>query len=246
MAGACFGYSPATPIIMHPTPLSSRLFVSGVLLLLFTACATTPEAPEVTAEGLTKVAHSRADLVYVRSGVSFAGYKKVMLFEPTIAFRKHWQTDIQMETPARPVTDADMAKMIAMGKKLLIEAFNRELTKAGYTLVLEPGPDVLAVRPAIMDLDVYAPDPNKELLTSFNKTYTDGAGSATLAIELYDSVTSQLLARAYDQRSGEDNSRSWGVQRNQQTNIQDASFAMSEWARMFVKGLERAKEAKAP
>jgi len=225
-----------------PAPRSFRLIPLGALLLV-TACATA--APQVTPDGLTEVRNTRADALYVRSGVSFAGYTKVVIIEPTIAFRKDWQADKKMEQPLRPVTDADMAKMIAMGKKLLVEQFARALTKAGYTLANETGADVLAIKLAIQDLDVAAPDPNNDAGSSFNKTYS-AASEATLAIELYDSVTGQLLARAYDRRSGETRSSSSATERTQQTNITDASYAMGQWARLLVKGLEDAKAAKVP
>src|SRR4051812_22404913 len=113
-----------------------------VALFLFVACATIPQASEVTADGLTQVTKAKVDLVYVRAGVSFASYKKVVLLEPTVAFKKNWQADTSLEAAKYQVSDEDMAKMIATGKKMLTDEFTQRLTKAGYTLVNEAGADV--------------------------------------------------------------------------------------------------------
>ena len=226
-----------TPRLQLPAVLALVLFLTA------SAVAATP--PETTPDGLALVRKSTADLVYRRPGVSFAGYKKVLLVEPTIAFQKNWQTNVNFQTPARPVTDADMQKMIAKGKELLLVALATELTKAGYALATGTGPDVLAVKPAIFDLDVYAPQPDN-LDASWTQTYTHGVGSATLMVELYDSTSGQLLARGYDQKSSEDNHSTWAVPRNQASNTADARRAFDDWAAMLAQGLERAKAEKVP
>jgi len=228
----------------HSTPRSSRLVLSATLFLL-AAGATVPVFSEVTPDGLTQVKKAKADLVYVRSGVSFAGYNKVVLLEPTVAFRKNWQADGSVAAAKRPVTEAEMAKMIDTGKKMLVDEFSRRLAKAGYTLVTAAGPDVLAIKSAILELDINAPAPDSQI-GSPNKVYSDRTGEATLVVELYDSVTGQLLARAYDQTAGDYDSFRRNTERTQNTNIQDAEYVMSDWARKLVKGLERAKEAKIP
>ena len=222
-----------------------RLLAALGLMLVFAGRASAAAAPETTPDGLALVKKTSADLVYRRPGVSFAGYTKILLVEPTIAFRKHWKTDINFETPARPVSDADMQKIIAKGKELLLEELAEELTKAGYTLATGRGVDVLAVKPQILDLDVFAPQPDNLPATMAN-TYTKGVGEATLVIELFDAVSGQLLVRAFDKKSSEDNRSTWTVPRNQASNTADARRAFSDWAAMLAKGLERAKAEKAP
>lgn len=54
---------------------------------------------------------------------------------------------------------------------------------------------MLLVKPSIIDLDIYAPDQNKQAGKRV-KTYTEAAGETTLSIELYDSITQQNLVRA--------------------------------------------------
>ncbi len=207
-------------------------------------CATAPSLPDVTEDGLTRVKSSEADVVYILPGAQFGGYTKVALLEPEISFRKNWQSDKNMEQPMRSVSDSGMEKMIAMGKKLLKEEFTKELTKGGFVVSEVTGPDVLIVRASVLNLDLYAPDPDN-MAGIWTKTYTDGAGEATMAIELYDSVTRQLLARAYDDKVGSMDGFGWRAgQRTQFTNINDARMVFGDWGQMLVEGLKRAKAAK--
>ena len=60
---------------------------------------------------------------------------------------------------------------------LFMEVFTEELEKGGYQLATERAEDVLIVKPAIIDLDVNAPDIRT---ASRVETYARSAGSMTL------------------------------------------------------------------
>jgi len=200
--------------------------------------------PDTLPNGLVRVKKSEAGLVYVRPDADLSGYTQFLLVEPTIAFRKHWKNDINAQRPTDRISDSDMAKMITEGKKLLIEQFGEVLTKAGYPSATGAGPNVLIVKADIVELDILAPDPNNTA-GMWNRTYTDGAGSATLSLSLYDSVTGQLLVEAMDTQGGSNSSYAWRTQRTRTTNIADARMAFGAWAEMLVEGLKKAKVAKA-
>ena len=213
------------------------------VVLLLAAC-TTSNYPDVSHDGLTRVAKSKADAVYKLPGADMADYDKVMILEPQISFRNYWQQDMNRSRTFDRISDDDMVKMIERGQVLLVEEFTKELEKGGYPVVTKAGPGVLAIKPSIIDLDVTAPDPNN---TSgiWVETYSRGAGEATLELELYDSVSSQLLMRAFDRKYEMDDGFSWRFQRTQATNTQDALRAFSDWARMLVRGLNQAKASPA-
>ena len=141
------------------------------------------------------------------------------------------------------ISDRDMEKMIARGKELFDKEFKKVLEKKGYPVVDEIGSDTLIVRPAIINLDIYAPDPDNTN-GMWNKVYTDGAGQATLYVELFDGPSSQILAKAYDHKDGSMSGASWRMPRTRSSNINDARNAMNDWANALVNGLERAKEQK--
>lgn len=222
----------------------SASFLSALILAFAAAPSVSAAAPETTEDGLVLQKKTRADVVYRRPDASFAEYKKVALVEPEVAFQKNWKSSYNLKNPRNKITDAELASMISKGREMLKQAFAEALTKAGYTLVTEPGPDVLSVKVSILDVEVSVPDPGNQL-GAFNTTYSQGAGAATLVIELYDSTSRQVLARAFDRKTSSDKSYGWGTSRDQRTNTADASYAFGTWADMFVKGLERAKESAA-
>jgi len=228
---------------MKTKAASFRLFVLLALALAATAGAAAA-APETTEDGLVLVKKSKADAVYRRPGVAFSDYTKVTLLEPLIAFQKDWQEKHNRENWRNQISDADMATMIAKGKELLKEEFTAVLNKKGYPVVAGSGKDVLGIRVLVLNLDVAAPDPNNAV-GSFTKVYTEGAGSATLVVELYDSVTWQVIARAFDHKMDQGTGHAGASERDHQTNVADASYAFHSWAQQLVKGLERAKQSEA-
>ncbi len=115
------------------------------------------------------------------------------------------------------VSKQDMDRM----KKTLSEEFNKvfteELQKGGYKIVDKGAEDVLLLRPAIINLDIAAPDTMSPGMT---RTFAASAGEMTLYMELYDSTSSAILGRVTDAESARDYGR---VQiSNRVTNIQEA------------------------
>jgi len=224
---------------MKTKAIACSLLVSLVLALAGPAFAAIPGAPETTEDGLALVKKSKADILYRRPGATFGGYTKMLLVEPQIAFEKDWANTYNRDARTQ-VTAADLQTIIAKGRVLLLQEFTKMLEKNGYSLVTAAGDDVLEVRVSLLDLAITVPDPNNNI-GQFNKTYTQSAGSATLVVELYDSGTGQVLARAYEREAGSAVAK--GVARDHSTNVDDATYAFSMWAKMLVRGLERAKEA---
>ncbi len=64
------------------------------------------------------------------------------------------------------------------------------MTEKGFPVVDEAGPDVLLLRPALINVDVAAPD---IMTAGMQNTYVRSAGAMTLYMEMYDSATSTLI-----------------------------------------------------
>ena len=77
------------------------------------------------------------------------------------------------------------------------DIFAEQFRRAGYEVVTRPGPGVLRVSTAVINLFVTAPDLQSP---GRGRTYTVNAGEATLVLETRDSMTNALLARAFDRR----------------------------------------------
>lgn len=220
------------------------LTVTTLLSLMLAPAAFAKKShPDVTFDGLERVKKSKADLVYVLPEADLSGYNRVIILEPEIAFRKNWQSDQNSGRMSNRISNKDMERMIKDGKKLFLDEFSKVLEKKGYTTAEEPDDDVLLVRPSIVDLDVKAPDPNN-MNSMWTKVYSEDAGEATLVIELYDSVTKQVLVRAIDHKHDIGDSFGMRMPRTQSTNAMDAREAFASWARMLANGLDKAKSAK--
>lgn len=218
--------------------LSITLIAAAVLLA---GCeSTSTSAPLVSEDGLVRIKSKRAEVVYVQPGASLDGYDKIMLTEPRISFRQDWKSDWNMDNPMNRVDDRYMAEAVATGQRLLLEEFERTLTKKGFTIVDQPGSDVLMVKPAIIDLDIFAPDPNNTA-GMWSKTYSNGSGRATLFLELFDSSSQQILVRVMDTKDNENDGYTWRVQRNRTTNMADARGAFASWGTDLANGLIQAQ-----
>jgi len=192
------------------------------------------EAPEYTVEGLKLVPNTKLALVYAEEGADLSQYDRVYITEPFVAFKKNWKRDQNRGTLR--VSNSDMDRIKKGVAELFMEVFTAELTKGGYTLANERAEDVLIVKPAIIDLDVKAPDVRS---AGRVETFTTSAGSMTLYIELYDSETDDLLAKAVDRKADRDSGfMQW------QTKVQNTAAAkkmMQPWAEALRTGLDDAR-----
>jgi len=218
--------------------MKTFLLVLSIMILgaapVATVAKSKKEAPEYTVEGLKLVPNTKLALVYAEEGADLAQYDRVYITEPFVSFKKNWKRDQNRGTLR--VSNSDMDRIKKGVAELFMEIFTAELTKGGYSLANERAEDVLIVKPAIVDLDVKAPDVRS---AGRSETYTTSAGSMTLYIELYDSETDDLLAKAVDrQAEREKGFMQW------QTKIQNVAAAkkmMQPWAEALRTGLDDAR-----
>ena len=218
-----------------------KLLIILSFILLGTMSVTTiaknkKELPEYTVEGLKRVPNPKnLAIVYAEEGADLSQYDRVYLVEPYVAFKKNWQRDQNRGTIRVKTSDMDRIKVNV--KELFMEVFTEELEKGGYELASERAEDVLIVKPAIIDLNVNAPDIRTAGRTN---TYTDYAGSMTLYIELYDSETDDLLAKALDPTA--DRQTGFMQWQTGPANRAAGKRMMRPWAEALRKGLDRARE----
>lgn len=207
------------------------------LMLAVIAPVEAHKYPDITEEGLVRIADSRFEAVYVMEGADFSGYDKILLEDASVAFRKNWQRDLNRSRAASGrVRDADVQKIKDELSAMLSQVFREELTEGGYAMVDSGGQDVLRIRPAIVDLDITAPDLNQVGSVS---SYSESAGRATLVLELYDSETGALIAKGVD--SKRDHHKGYMQWRTSVSNRADAKRALRDWARTLREGLDEAR-----
>ena len=195
----------------------------------------------VTADGLERVKVKGVDLAYRAPGATLSGYARVRIEPVEVAFRKDF--DPTHTTSRLRLTAKELEPMRERTGILVREEFSRELERGGYQITESAGPDVLEVRARIADLYVNAPD-TMEAGRSYS--FTMNAGEMTLVLELRDSETGQVLARAYDRREARETGQlNWTTS---VSNEADAREIARRWARILHQRLDaaRATGAEAP
>ncbi len=156
---------------------------SGVAL----AANPPPPGSNLVRGGLEAVRNMSA--IHARARISV--HTKVILEPTQIALsRKNWQRDYNSTASglSRRISDADVERAITEGGKATIIIFAKAFADGGYPVVTTPGPDVLTVRTAIINLRVTAPD---KMTAGRSRTYASDPGSTgdIGIIEVRDSVS---------------------------------------------------------
>ena len=183
--------------------------------------------PETTPEGLVLQKSTNSRVSYVKPGATFAQYNRVAILEPLVEIEKDWQKDYNSSRLGLEgrVTDKDIERMKTGLAAEFMKVFTRELQdKGGYQVVDTAAPDVLLLRPALLNVEVNAPD---IMTAGINATVVRSAGQMTLFLELWDSQTNTLLARIMDAEADMD---SFAKQANRVTNVQAADRILGSWA----------------
>ena len=196
--------------------------------------------PEVTIEGLQLIKDSNLALVYAEPGINLGQYSKVYLDDAYIAFKKNWQRDQNRHHPQK-INAEDMARMKAELSSLFREVFSKTLEEGGYELVTERAEDVLLLKPAIINLDLIAPD---TMDANRGNSFSETTGEMTLYLELYDSLTDDLIAKALDRKI--DRQTGYFQWQNRVTNRAAANRILQVWANVLKEGLDEARNTGVP
>ncbi len=202
---------------------------SALAALLCAACASEPSTRnlEVTHDGLVRVANSKVERAWVKPGVDFSQYTEAGLLDCFVSFRRNWKMNHQ------GVRTRDMERIKSELSDEFRQIFTKALESGGYPVVTDAADHVLLIRPAIIDLDVAAPD---TMSAGRSESFTTSPGVMTLVIELYDSVSNEILARAIDRKRA----RNVGNLRwtTSGTNRDAARKILGRWADLLVSRLD--------
>lgn len=207
---------------------STSLFIAVLLLSLVNGAAelVADELSQVTHDGLHLVPDTEVAAAWVKPDADFSGYDKFLILDAYVAFKKNWVIE-KNRSSVQTITQRDIEQIKGAMADLFHEVFVEELgTNGRYTVVESPASDVLLLRPAIIDLDVTAPDLDT---VSAVRTFAASAGAATLYLELYDSVSGEILARVLD-RQAANNAGHIMRYTNKVTNRAAAKEILAGWA----------------
>lgn len=204
------------------------------IIALWLAVALVPAAvlragealPKTSEDGLELRKQTKQRVVYVKPGASVSQYESVAILDPHIEFSKNWMRDYNSSTrgASQKITDKDLEKAKEDLSTQFKTVFREELTKGGYQVKNGAEPGVLILRPALVNIEVNAPD---LMSPGRSTTYVQSAGQMTLYLELWDGATSTILARVLDAQS---DSTVYTQNANTVTNKWAAERIMRDWA----------------
>lgn len=223
----------------HENPRRLVILLGSLLAIAAPGLLVAADPPQTTPEGMELIKRTDSRIVYAMPGATLEPYSKILLLDCFVAFRKDWMRDYNRDASfSLRVNDRDMERIKTGLAEEFKKVFEEVLVEAGHEIVDETGPDVLIIRPAIINLEVTAPD-----IQSASRTHTvvRSAGEMTLFVELYDSMTSAIIARILDAQEGDRNGIA--MEANRITNTSEARRIMRDWATELEGHLGEARAA---
>ena len=179
------------------------------VMLMAGGCAQTSRAPDIADSGFLGADYAllkpgkpdQAQLVYLRPGVEWSRYRKILL-DPVTGWKGK-------ESAGRGISAHDEQMLV----NYFYSVIHGALEKEGFTLVTSPGPDTLRGRVAItkaqesdVALNVISTViPALHALSSLEKAATGKpsfVGEAQIEVKATDAATGELLAAGIDHRVG--------------------------------------------
>ena len=187
-----------------------RTFLVGVVTVGHLAgCATTSSGPptiqtgpdaEVSVDGLYRVNNSVMALAYMKPDIDLRGYTALMIDPVTVAYQKDPQgrrraVGVGAGSSNFALSSSQMEDLKSWFQEAVVEALTSD---DGYRIVDTPGPDVLRITAELLDLIVRIPT---QASAGRNRTFVSSYGEVTLVVEVRDSESGEILARAADRRN---------------------------------------------
>jgi hypothetical protein len=175
-----------------------KLIVIFAMTGSLSACGPQPTQPlptgDVNVEGLREVSARNFESAFVRPGLDFSRYNKLMVNELELAFRTPDRSQNQFPLGEDQKTRFRAAMAVAFGEELG-QLQNLEL-------VTEPGPDVLDLNVRVQD--IVARTPGTRVGTIGRASFAlETVGQMTLVLEIRDSESEEVLIRVFDRRAFE-------------------------------------------
>ena len=218
-----------------------------VPLLLATACTSTAQPQiqtgneaEVTFDGLKRVDNTIMDSVRARPDIDLRGIDKLIFVPIGVSYR-----DVEPSDPTTALRRSTRSRETELREfqldeetKALFEAeigavFAEEVSASKvYTIVEEPGPDVIAVGVALLDVVSRVP-PQAQ---SQPRVFIEMVGEATLVLEIRGSMSNTVYLRAVDRRAAAQQSQM--IESNRVTNAAEIRRLGRRWGQITREGLE--------
>jgi len=206
--------------------------VIGMMLLSLATFSTAAEKKHeqlITAQaeplGFIKNKSRFLDRVYLKPGVNFSDY-------PAVQFAELDTSNVSVRQPPSSnhdfneewvLTDKDKTSL----QKEYLESVNEELIESGKFKAASSGGKTLLVKTTLLEIAPLAVKDDFKSRPIISKIYTEGAGTMTIKIEIYDAQTNTLIGVIGD-RADLGNRRL--EENNRVTTKRQVSLAFDRWA----------------
>ncbi len=190
----------------------------------------------VTVDGLHQVKWEPFRTTYVKPGADLQVYDKVVV-DP---FHVSYKTPPHPRNRMRESMDSNYAlspSAIASIEQHAHDAFVKALGESeNFTVVQEPGPDVLRIRGQIVNLQITVP--TRQDMDPDETVYAQSAGQMTLILEARDSVSGEPLVRVGEAQAIESAGGAW-FESNPAANGSAVRGILNDWARKLRRELDQ-------
>jgi len=212
--------------------LNSRLIFCTLLVLSVSVLADTAP-PEAAVSDLEVIEQDKYGEFLAAGNVDWSSYSKVQLEKGTVAFRKNWVRDQRRHSDI-VIRERDEERIKSDMSDLLHKILTGELTgKGGYEMTDQSGADAMRFTPRIVDLDIIAPDRVRD---NIGFALADSKLSMTLELEIYDSVSGELLAKSWQYQ--DDPYKGYMEEANSVSNRQAARLMLLRWSTWLQERLD--------
>lgn len=196
---------------------------------------------ETSYDGLVQVKRTGYRNVWVKPGVDISVYSKIVPGPTQFHYREVRET-LRTTTARRSSSATEFTIQEDSRVRLeetMAEIFLEEMSESEYfTLVDEPGRDVLRVWGGLYDIVSNVPPDNVGRST----IYLTRVGQATLVLQIEDSMTGEILARVVDRRAAES---AFAQRSSTVTSRAEVRRLARTWARLLRNGLDKWHESAA-
>lgn len=221
--------------------------LGALCLCALAACAAAPtpelqsgQDAEFTFDGLVKVDNTIMDSVWARNDIDLTSFRKVLFVpvgvsyrdvepsDPTTALRRTPRTrvpelrEFQLDDETKTYFETEIGK-----------AFSEEVSMSRvYQVVEKPGPDVLEIGVALLDVVSRVPPQ----AATQPGVYIESVGEATLVLEIRGSMSNTIYLRAVDRRAAQQQSEM--IESNRVSNAAEIRRLGRRWGTIVREGLE--------
>jgi hypothetical protein len=220
--------------------VKNTIFIAAALFLV--ACASseptiqTGEDAEVTFDGLHVVDNSAFKAAWADPDIDFSRYTKFIAGGAFFEFRAVKKGNSTMRATSSQdefwIDEKDQARL----EEEVGKVFREELAKSErFTETDTPGPDVLIIRGGLHDIVSRVPPD----MVGRGDIYLRSVGEATLVLEIVDSLSGEVIARAIERRAAQPPGGTM-VRSSPVTTWSEVRRLARTWATRLRKGLDSA------